>query len=374
LGKKTFGESLEVELSEFPKLQPLSLHCLLPIRNVSLRRKENRQDALQNFNSTLNMFHFSKKHNRAKIFKVMSTPTAIGFDMGATSTKTGVVKDGKIIFRGNIIETRQDGDTAALIDAFILEIRRLKTIHPEAEAVGFGVPGIINPVEGVVVNLTNVRGWHNVPLRSIITEQTDLAGNLENDAKAMAYAEWKHGAGQSVPNVVCVTLGTAVGGALILNGRLYRGATWVAGEIGQMSIDYAGVDFVYGNKGALEAYVGHRQISARAKQVYKKAGKNLSDEEAHPDHLTKAGDAGDELADKVWADIGLKIGVGLTNVIWLVNPTGSSLGAASQMPANDCSDISAKQSGRAVKKRFGRNSKSCRRHSTTMPGSSVRQR
>ena len=250
----------------------------------------------------------------------MSTPTAIGFDMGATSTKTGVVKDGKIILRGEVIETRQDGDTAALIDAFIREIRRLKTIHPEAEAVGFGVPGIINPVEGVVVNLTNVKGWHNIPLRSIITEQTDLAANLENDAKAMAYAEWKHGAGQSVPNVVCVTLGTAVGGALILNGRLYRGATWIAGEIGQMSIDYAGVDFVYGNKGALEAYVGHRQISARAKQVYKKAGKNLSDEEAHPDRLTKAADAGDELADKVWADIGLKIGVGLTNVIWLVNP------------------------------------------------------
>ena len=198
----------------------------------------------------------------------MSTPTAIGFDMGATSTKTGVVRDGKILTRGNVIETRQDGDTAALIDAFIQEIRRLKEWNPEVEAVGVGVPGIINPVQGVVVNLTNVPGWSDIPLRSIIMERTGLVGNLENDAKAMAYAEWKHGAGQSVPNVVCVTLGTAVGGALILNGRLYRGATWVAGEIGQTSIDYQGVDFVYGNKGALEAYVGHRQISARAKEIY----------------------------------------------------------------------------------------------------------
>ena len=250
----------------------------------------------------------------------MKTPTAIGFDMGATSTKTGVVKDGKIVTRGDVIPTRQDGDTAALIDAFIQEILRLKKIHPDAEAVGFGVPGIINPVEGVVVNLTNVQGWHDIPLRSIVMERTRLVGNLENDAKAMAYAEWKHGAGQSVPNVVCVTLGTAVGGALILNRRLYRGATWVAGEIGQTSIDYAGVDFVYGNKGALEAYVGHRQISARAKEIYKEAGKTLSDEEAHLENLAKAADEGDELADKLWADIGLKIGVGLTNVIWLVNP------------------------------------------------------
>lgn len=250
----------------------------------------------------------------------MSTPTAIGFDMGATSTKTGVVQDGKILARGHVIETRQDGDTAALIAEFIQEIRRLKQLYPDVEAVGVGVPGIINPVQGVVVNLTNVNGWRNIALRSIIMERTGLVGNLENDAKAMAYAEWKHGAGQSVPNVVCVTLGTAVGGALILNGRLYRGATWVAGEIGQTSIDYQGVDFVYGNKGALEAYVGHRQISARAQEIYAAAGRTLSDEDAQPHRLSKAADDGDQLADKVWEDIGLKIGVGLTNVIWLVNP------------------------------------------------------
>src|SRR5258708_7636793 len=255
-----------------------------------------------------------------KIVKVMSTPTAIGFDMGGTTTKTGVVKDGKIILRGEIIETRQDGDTTALIDAFIREIRRLKTIHSEVEAVGFGVPGIINPVEGLVVNLINVKEWHNIPLRSIIVAQTGLVCNLENDAKAMAYAEWKHGAGQSAPNLVCVTLGTGVGGAMILGGRLHRGATWVAGEIGQMTINYTGFDWVYGNKGALEGYVGHHQISARAKEIYKEAGKNLSDDEAHPDHLIKAAEAGDQLADKVWADIGLKIGVGLANVIWVVNP------------------------------------------------------
>jgi len=250
----------------------------------------------------------------------MSTGTAIGFDMGATSTKTGVVNNGKILTRGYVIETRQDGNTAALIDSFIHEIQRLQQIHPEVEAVGFGVPGIINPVQGAVVNLTNVKGWSNIPLRSIIMERTRLVGNLENDAKAMAYAEWKHGAGQSVPNVVCVTLGTAVGGALILNGRLYRGATYVAGEIGQTSIDYNGVDFVYGNKGALEAYVGHRQISAFAKELYKQHGRSLSDDEAHLDHLSKAADEGDTVADDVWRSVGLKIGVGLTNVIWLVNP------------------------------------------------------
>jgi glucokinase len=256
----------------------------------------------------------------------MSSATAIGFDFGATTIKTGVVRDGVILEKGNVIETRQDGNTDALVSAMIKEIKALKARYPEVVAVGFGVPGIIDPIEGMVIHLTNVKGWVKIPLRSIIQSATGLVTNLENDAKAMAYAEWKHGAGAQVPNVVCVTLGTAVGGALILNGKLYRGTNYVAGEIGQMSIDYQGVDFVYGNKGALEAYVGHYKIADRAKEIYEAAGKRISNEESDARHLSQAADQGDGLADQVWRDIGLKIGVGLTNVIWLVNPGRIVLG------------------------------------------------
>ncbi|MGA8660462.1 MAG: ROK family protein [Chthoniobacterales bacterium] len=250
----------------------------------------------------------------------MSSATAIGIDFGATSIKPGVVRDGVIIEKGNVIQTRQDGDTGKLIDAIIEEIERLRARHQATEAVGFGLPGIINPAQGLVLNLTNVKGWHDLALRSTISERTGLTTNLENDAKAMAYAEWKFGSGQNLPNVVCVTLGTGIGGALILNGRLHRGATMVAGEIGQMSIDYLGKDHVYGNKGALEAYVGHWRISEQAKEIYNAAGKPLSDTESDPRALTKAAAAGDDLAMELWADIGLKLGVGLTNVVWLVNP------------------------------------------------------
>jgi len=250
----------------------------------------------------------------------MSAKTAIGIDFGATSIKPGVVRDGVILEKGNVIQTRQDGNTGKLIDAIIAEVERLKEQYQEVEGVGFGLPGIIIPAEGFILNLTNVKGWHNVPLRSIVSERTGLTTNLENDAKAMAYGEWRFGAGQGLPNVICVTLGTGIGGGLILNGRLYRGANMVAGEIGQMSIDYQGKDFVYGNKGALEAYVGHWHISERAKEIYNAAGKALSDEKSDPAALTKAAFEGDELALRLWADIGMKLGVGLTNVIWLVNP------------------------------------------------------
>jgi glucokinase len=256
----------------------------------------------------------------------MSSETAIGFDFGATTIKTGVVRDGVILAKGNVIETRQDGNTEALVSAIIQEIKALKERYPEVQAVGFGVPGIIDPIEGMVIHLTNVKGWSQIPLRSIVQSATGLVTNLENDAKAMAYAEWKHGAGAQVPNVVCVTLGTAVGGALILNGKLYRGTNYVAGEIGQMSIDYQGVDFVYGNKGALEAYVGHYKIAERAREIYAAAGKRISASESDPRNLSKLADQGDPLADQVWKDIGLKIGVGLINVIWLVNPGRIVLG------------------------------------------------
>jgi glucokinase len=256
----------------------------------------------------------------------MSSETAIGFDFGATTIKTGVVRDGVILEKGSVIETRQDGNTEALVSAMIKEIEALKGRYPEVQAVGFGVPGIIDPIKGMVIHLTNVKGWTQIPLRSIIQSATGLVTNLENDAKAMAYAEWKHGAGAQVPNVVCVTLGTAVGGALILNGKLYRGTNYVAGEIGQMSIDYQGVDFVYGNRGALEAYVGHYKIAERAREIYAAAGERMADAESDPRNLSKAADDGDPIADQVWKDIGLKIGVGLTNVIWLVNPGRIVLG------------------------------------------------
>jgi len=166
----------------------------------------------------------------------MSSETAIGFDFGATTIKTGVVRDGVILEKGNVIETRQDGNTEALVSAMIKEIEALKGRYPEVQAVGFGVPGIIDPIEGMVIHLTNVKGWIQIPLRSIVQSATGLVTNLENDAKAMAYAEWKHGAGAQVPNVVCVTLGTAVGGALILNGKLYRGTNYVAGELSLIHI------------------------------------------------------------------------------------------------------------------------------------------
>ncbi len=277
----------------------------------------------------------------------MNQPITLGVDFGATSIKFGVVQDGRIIKHGNIVPTRQDGNIEPLIRSIVDEIFRLQQEYPALQAVGFGVPGIIDPAAGVVVNLTNVKGWHRIPLGALVSERIGLVTNIENDAKAMAYGEWKYGAGHTLPNVICVTLGTGIGGGLILNGRLYRGATKVAGEIGQTSIDYQGKDFVYGNKGALEAYVGHVHISERAKEIYAQAGQAISDEEADLPQLAAAANSGDPLAKQLWEDIGLKLGVGLINAIWLLNPDRIVLGGG----VAECGELLFQPIWRTIKSR-----------------------
>ena len=136
----------------------------------------------------------------------------------------------------------------------------------------------------------------------------------------MAYGEWKYGAAVGAQHVVCITLGTGVGGALILDGKLYRGATLAAGEIGHMSIDYRGIPGPYGNFGGFEEYVGNAQIAARAVKLYAHSGIGKTIEECTPLALDRAARAGDAIATGLWEALGTEIGAALASVVWILNP------------------------------------------------------
>ncbi|HEY8990625.1 MAG TPA: ROK family protein, partial [Luteolibacter sp.] len=163
------------------------------------------------------------------------TPLAIGIDFGGTSVKAGVV------FRGNVIDhappiSTQDFDSAdALIEAIARVVEDLRARHPRIAAVGVGMPGFVNFEQGIVYNLTNVRGWEMVPLKTKLETLIGLPVSVDNDANCMAYAEWKRGAGRGYRHLVCLTLGTGVSGGIIANGQLVRGARHGAGEVGQTS-------------------------------------------------------------------------------------------------------------------------------------------
>ncbi len=250
---------------------------------------------------------------------------SLGIDFGGTTIKSAVVAGARIVARGTTFETQRYSPTA-IIDALVDEIACLKREHPGLRAVGVGLPGIIDHASGIVHDLTNVPGWQEVPLREILRQRTGLRVIIENDAKAMTYGEWKFGAAVGLRNVICLTLGTGVGGGLILDGALYYGSRFGAGEIGQMSIDHSGAAGSYGNFGALEEYVGNSQITQRACRAYAEAGKLVAPSDTTPAHLAAAARAGDVIALSLWKEIGTEIGVVCANLAWLLNPDCIILG------------------------------------------------
>jgi len=255
----------------------------------------------------------------------MSNNQVIGIDFGGTSVKVAVVEEEKLVTEIFRIETQQHTGPDSLIEVIANKVEALRKEFPAVAAVGIGVPGAIDFARGITYNLTNVKGWSNVPLRDIMAEKTGLPTLMENDANCMAYAEFKYGAGQGFENVVCVTLGTGVGGGLILNGQLYRGAQYAAGEIGQMSIDYDGVDGPYGNNGALERYIGNRQISQLALRYYHEAGAEAP-EDPSPENLAQLASQGDPVAINLRQSVAKYLGSCLMSTIYLLNPHAIVIG------------------------------------------------
>lgn len=244
---------------------------------------------------------------------------AIGIDFGGTSIKMAVVQDGKVVARGQTIHTHHHPTVSSFLDAMSWEAKVVSEKFPNVRAIGIGLPGIVDSVNGIVHDLSNVPGWKNIPIRAEFEKRTGCAVTIENDANAMTYGEWAWGAGQGKPNVLCITLGTGVGGGLILNSRLYRGSQLAAGEVGHMSIDWRGVPDNYGNFGSLEKYVGNRQIAERAMAMYMKSGKEKSLEDCSPEKLTAAAEKGDWVAREIWEETGSMIGVCIANIQWLLN-------------------------------------------------------
>ena len=253
-------------------------------------------------------------------------PVSIGIDFGGTTVKLGLVQAGGLMQRAESLSTLAYGSAESLLAGILNAVDELRAMNPDVAAVGAGLPGMVDGRHGLVHHLTNVPGWVNVPLRDLLSLHTGLPAVVENDANAMTYAEWKYGAGRGRQNVVCVTLGTGVGGGLILDGKLYRGSRFGAGEIGNMTIDYQGPPYVYGNFGALERYVGNHFIAERAVVHYEGAGHARTLAECAPALLAEAALAGDAVAGRLWEETGVMLGAALADVVWLLNPDAIILG------------------------------------------------
>lgn len=252
--------------------------------------------------------------------------TSIGIDFGGTSIKLGVCRGGELVATDKPIPTQSFNGPQALIGEMAERVAGLCAAHPGIAAIGVGVPGLVDFERGYVHELTNVPGWKHVPLKSILGERTGLPVVVENDANAMCYAEWRHGAARGLRNVVALTMGTGIGGGLVLDGRLYRGSQCAAGEIGQTSIDFAGRAGHYGNLGALEKYTGNHQIAEHAVRRYAEAGQEREIEDCTPKKIADAAEAGDDIARQIWDEVADWLGTGLSSIAWLLNPDAFVIG------------------------------------------------
>ena len=256
----------------------------------------------------------------------MSTE-AIAVDFGGTSIKIGVTRGAEIVAKAEPLPTAAYASPEEIIAAMCACIRGLMERHPGVHAVGLGMPGWVNFYKGVLYQLTNVAVWdHEVPVREIMQEELGLPVALDNDANAMAYAEWKLGAGRGLESLVCLTLGTGIGGGIVLHDRMLRGREVSAAELGQTSIHYAGRVGPFGNRGAIEEYLGNNELAADAAQLYAAAGAPRSVQECTPKLLETAARAGDPIAQRVYEEFAEKLACLIMNMMYALVPEAFIIG------------------------------------------------
>ncbi len=252
---------------------------------------------------------------------------SIGVDVGGTSVKIAVVEGREVVEKGEAIATSGYGTAEGLVAEIVWRVKGLQAKYPEVKAVGIGLPGFVDHERGVVDSLTNVAGWHNVPICAMVREECGLPTVADNDANCMAYGEWKLGAGRGMRDLVCLTLGTGVGAGVIANGQMVRGHLGAAGELGQVSIDYRGRIGHYGNRGAVEDYIGNNEIMRDARILYATSENPREDmEKLTPIVLENAAKSGCGIAAGLWEDVATKLATCMLSCYYILNPQAFIIG------------------------------------------------
>lgn len=247
-------------------------------------------------------------------------------DLGGTHLRAATVdREGEIQFRFKQ-NTPQGSDPAAIVDAIVSAVRECQQQSAHADqitAVSIVVPGTVNVEEGAVVKAPNLPCLDGFRLAAALTQQLDLPAILENDANAAAVGEMWRGAAIGCKTIICVTLGTGVGGGIILDGKLWRGVDGAAAEIGHMCVDpFGGVACTCGSRGCLEVFASATAIVRMTREARPRYPDSVlqGKEELTAETIFAAGKAGDELALEIFRRMGVYLGIGLANLINILNP------------------------------------------------------
>ncbi|MFJ5121155.1 ROK family glucokinase [Kitasatospora sp. NPDC088548] len=250
----------------------------------------------------------------------------IGVDVGGTKIAAGVVNETGEILARTRVPTPADPQWA--VDAIAQAVRELKEEYPDVAAAGVGAPGFVDRDRSTVIFAPNI-DWEDEPLRSRIEELTGLGTVVENDANCAAWAEFRFGAGAAYEDMVLITVGTGIGGGIVLDGRLHRGRFGVAGEIGHLNMVPDGLTCGCGGKGCWEQYGSGRALrrygreKSAADQIRGKRMLELNDgvaETIRGIHITQAAEEGDPLALECYAELADWLGRGMADLAALFDP------------------------------------------------------
>lgn len=261
----------------------------------------------------------------------------LGVDLGGTNIVVGAMpEDGSGSCAVRSVPTRADQGAEAVVDR-IVQLIEMVMADTRAEkpgvsrdafmGVGIGAPGPLDRERGLVIVAPNL-GWHDFPLRDRISSRVGLPATLDNDANCATVGEWWQGAAKGARHVIGMTIGTGIGGGLILDGKLFHGASDVAGEIGHTTIDSTGRRCKCGNYGCLEAYASGTAIAVRAREALERdESGSILPELAGGDRdlitsatVYEAAQRGDPLARELVQETARFLGAGIANLLNIFNP------------------------------------------------------
>ena len=260
---------------------------------------------------------------------------ALGVDLGGTKIHSLVTTpDGQVLGEDRCLTEAAQGPDA-VIERLVASLRRaLEAAGLGVEAVvGVGVssPGPCDPARGIVGDAPNLLGWHEVPIVRIVSEALGVPAVLENDGAAACYGEYRFGVGRGHRHIVYVTLGTGIGGGILIDGRIYQGASGAAGEVGHLILVEDGPRCNCGARGCLEALASGTAIAREAAAVVESGrspllAKLAAGGRATPELAHKAALQGDAASREVIARAGRYLGLGLVGILSSFNPQALILG------------------------------------------------
>jgi glucokinase len=275
---------------------------------------------------------------------------AIGIDLGGTFIKSAIVDSGGKLIKHFKIESGSNVSPRKVIEQIGKCILNLKKgFGKELLGIGIGAPGIVT--SGIAKYPPNFRNWKEVKLRDHFEKKFKMETVVDNDANCAGLAELRFGYGKKYRNFIFLTLGTGIGGAIIIDGRLYRGEQNGAGEFGMVTINFEGPECLGGNRGAIEAYLGRNYFLQNEKAQIKKLGNKIDF-----DDIQKMAAKNNKTAKELFKKYGFYLGIGLANYFNLMDTRTAILGGgisnAYKYFVNECNKTIKERSLKTINEDF----------------------